>query len=273
MRYFLQLSFNGKNYHGWQLQANAHSVQAELNTALSTLLKADIETLGCGRTDTGVHAKKFFAHFDTLSTIEDKDFIYHLNCLLPFEIAAQQLYPVADDAHARYDATGRTYRYYIHKVKNPFLNETSYFFPHKIDLELMNEAAELLLQYKNFGCFSKSRTQVKTDICNVTSAVWSRREGESEKVRKWDDGCPSPVHFHTFSLAQFHSFLFFEITADRFLRNMVRAIVGTLLDVGEKHITIDDFKNIIEKGSRSNAGVSVPAHGLFLENVVYPFIK
>jgi len=244
-RYFLQLSFNGKNFHGWQLQANAHSVQAELNNALSTLLKAVIETVGCGRTDTGVHAKKFFAHFDTLVAIGDKDFTYHLNCLLPFEIAAQQLYPVADDAHARYDAIARTYSYYVHHVKNPFLNETSYFFPYVVDFELMNEAAALLLQYNNFGCFSKSRTQVKTDICKITSAKWSKG-GEQ---------------------------LIFEITADRFLRNMVRAIAGTLLDIGEKHISIDDFKNIIEKGSRSNAGVSVPAHGLFLENVVYPFIR
>ena len=266
MRYFLQLSFNGKNYHGWQLQANAHSVQAELNKALSTLLKQDIETLGCGRTDTGVHAKKFFAHFDTPSTIEDKDFIYHLNSILPFEIAAQQLHPVAHDAHARYDATSRTYRYYIHHSKNPFLNDTSYFFPFEIDLELMNEAAALLLQYKNFSCFSKSRTQVKTDICNITSATWIT---------------PLPPNggtavFPPFGTSRFREGdggVFFEITADRFLRNMVRAIVGTLLDVGEKHITINDFKNIIEKGSRSNAGVSVPAHGLFLENVVYPFIK
>jgi len=244
-RYFLQLSFHGKKFHGWQIQENAHSVQAELNNALKTLLGAETETTGCGRTDTGVHASKFFAHFDAGEIKDEKDFVYHLNCLLPFEVAIQRIIKVADDAHARYDATSRTYRYFIHKTKNPFLNDTSYYFPFPLDIALMNQAASILMDHTDFSCFSKTRTQVKTNICKIVSAHWEQ-QGEQ---------------------------LVFEITADRFLRNMVRAIVGTLLEVGEGHFSVSDFTEIIENKKRSGAGASVPGHGLFLKNVTYTYIS
>jgi len=253
-RYFLQLSFNGKKFHGWQVQENAHSVQAELNRALKTLLGKETETIGCGRTDTGVHALKYFLHFDAEPISDEKDFIYHLNSLLPFEIAIQNIFKVADDAHARFDATSRTYRYFIHRKKNPFVNDTSYFFPYEVDLKLMNEAAEILKAHSDFSCFSKSRTQVKTNICKITHALWEERVGELESGGAGEKQ------------------LVFEITADRFLRNMVRAIVGTLLDVGEHHITLDDFTQIIENKKRSGAGVSVPGHALFLADVTYTYL-
>jgi len=240
-RYFLQLSFHGKKFHGWQIQENAHTVQAELNDALKTLLGTDTETTGCGRTDTGVHAKQFFVHLDAPEIMDEKDFVYHLNCLLPFEIAIQRIIRVADDAHARFDATSRTYQYFIHHSKNPFLNDSSYFFPFEMDVSLMNEAAAVLLTHSDFSCFSKSRTQVKTNTCRIFSAAWKKNDDQ----------------------------LIFEITADRFLRNMVRAIVGTLLEVGEKHISVEDFTGIIENKKRSGAGASVPGHGLFLAKVTY----
>ena len=244
-RYFLQLSFHGKKFHGWQIQENAHSVQAEINKALQTLLGKETATTGCGRTDTGVHALKFYLHFDAEEIPDEKDFIYHLNSLLPFEIAIQNIFKVADDAHARYNATSRTYRYFIHRSKNPFLNDTSYFFPFDVDLDLMNEAAGILKTHSDFSCFSKSRTQVKTNICTIMDARWKEKDEQ----------------------------LIFEITADRFLRNMVRAIVGTLLEVGEHHITLEDFTEIIENKKRSGAGVSVPGQGLFLANVTYTYLS
>ena len=235
-RYFLQLSFHGKKFHGWQIQENAHSVQAEINRALETLLGSKAETTGCGRTDTGVHASEFFLHFDAPEIKEHEDFVYHLNCLLPFEIAIQKIFPVDENAHARFDATSRTYRYFIHRSKNPFVNETSYYFPFSVDIEMMNRAAMILMDHTDFSCFSKSRTQVKTNICQIYAAGWTIEKEQ----------------------------LIFEIKADRFLRNMVRAIVGTLLEVGEGHISLADFTEIIENRKRSGAGVSVPGHGLFL---------
>lgn len=244
-RYFLQLSFHGKKFHGWQIQDNAHTVQAEINNALKTLLSRDVETTGCGRTDTGVHASVFYLHFDAEDIKDESDFVYHLNCLLPFEIAIQRILKVDEKAHARYDATSRTYRYFIHRYKDPFLNDVSYYFPFTVDVQKMNEAAAILKEHTDFSCFSKSRTQVKTNICKIISARWSAREDQ----------------------------LFFEITADRFLRNMVRAIVGTLLEVGEGHISLTDFTEIIENKKRSGAGASVPGHGLFLTNVSYSYIS
>ena len=244
-RYFLQIGFHGKKFHGWQIQENAHSVQAELNRGLKTLLGNEIVTTGCGRTDTGVHALIFYLHFDAEVISDEKDFLYHLNSLMPFEIAIYKIFKVEDDAHARFDATSRTYRYFIHHTKNPFLNDTSFFFPYDVDLNLMNQAAGILKVHSDFSCFSKSRTQVKTNICTITNAGWEKRDEQ----------------------------LVFEITADRFLRNMVRAIVGTLLDVGEHHISLDDFTAIIENKKRSGAGVSVPGHGLFLANVTYTYLS
>src|SRR5690242_2687403 len=156
-RYFLELSFNGKKFHGWQVQDNAHSVQAEINRALTTLLGKETETTGCGRTDTGVHAFQFFLHFDAEEISNEKDFVYHLNSLLPFEIAIYRIFQVDADAHARFDATSRTYRYFLHRRKNPFLNDTSYFFPFDVDLDRMNRAAAILKEHSDFSCFSKSR--------------------------------------------------------------------------------------------------------------------
>ncbi|MBK5284520.1 MAG: tRNA pseudouridine(38-40) synthase TruA [Bacteroidia bacterium] len=261
MRYFLELSFLGTNYHGWQKQKNAHSVQQELENALKILFRKDVETTGCGRTDTGVHARKFFAHFDaeellpknsprkinksTIREINNSSFIYHLNSLFPSDISIINVFPVNDDAHARYDATSRTYEYIITQRKDALLHGLSFHFEYDLDIKEMNHFAKLLLGKHDFGCFSKSRTQVKTNICTVKEAKWKQEE---------------------------HKFIF-QITADRFLRNMVRAIVGTLLDAGEKRISETDFKKILASKNRSNAGVSVPASGLYLCEIKYPFIK
>ncbi len=245
MRYFLRLSFNGKNYHGWQVQENAHAVQAEVDKALSVLLKEPVSTLGCGRTDTGVHARVFYAHFDSTSTIENpEDFIHHLNCLLPHDIAIHQIIPVEPKAHARFDATSRTYEYFLYHDKDPFLKESAYFFPYVLDLEKMNHACSVLREYDDFSCFSKSRTQVKTNICKIAEAAWRTENDQT----------------------------IFRITADRFLRNMVRAIVGTMTEIGESKIDEKKFREIIEGKSRSEAGFSVPAQGLYLVDVKYKFL-
>jgi len=246
LRYFIQLSFSGTAYHGWQLQENAVSVQAVLNDALGILLKHEINTTGCGRTDTGVHAKKFFAHFDSDLSLETlNDFIHQLNCILPPDIAVRGFIPVAADAHARFDARSRTYEYSIHQNKDPFRLGYSWYFAQSLDLDLMNEMASLLLAYHDFSCFSKSGSRNPTHNCTVTFASWTENEGR----------------------------LLFRITANRFLRNMVRAIVGTLIEGGKNNLGIDDFKSILESKNRSEAGPSVPAHGLSLTDVVYPYIK
>jgi tRNA pseudouridine38-40 synthase len=245
VRYFLQLSFNGKNYHGWQVQDNAHSVQAELEKALSILLKEPIATIGCGRTDTGVHAKIFYAHFDCTGSIADENyFLHHINCLLPHDIAIQQLIIVEPGAHARFDAVSRSYEYYIYNTKNPFLKESAFFFPYQLDLEKMNRACDVLKEYDDFSSFSKTRTQVKTNICKIKEAYWRQEKNQ----------------------------VIFKITADRFLRNMVRAIVGTMTEIGENKIDEKKFRDIIEGKSRSEAGFSVPANGLYLVDVKYLFI-
>ena len=226
------------------MQENAHSVQAELDKALSVFLKQDITTVGCGRTDTGVHARVFYAHFDSQSVIDDSEyFIHHLNCLLPHDIAIQQLHQVSDKAHARFNAVSRTYRYYLYHVKDPFLKESAYFFPYELDLSKMNHASGMLMEYTDFSSFSKSRTQVKTNICKIEEAFWRRENNQT----------------------------IFQITADRFLRNMVRAIVGTMLGIGENKTDEIQFRNIVEGKSRSDAGFSVPAHGLYLTDVKYGF--
>jgi tRNA pseudouridine38-40 synthase len=244
MRYFIRLSFNGTNFHGWQIQENAHSVQAELNKALETILRKDkIETTGCGRTDTGVHAKKFFVHFEE-DEIENTDALIHqLNAVLPKSVAIHTVFPVEEKSHARFSATSRTYQYRVHGKKNPFLTEWSYFFPYKPEVVQMNLFASLLKNYEDFTSFSKSNTQTNNNKCVITFAEW-RIEGEE---------------------------IIFEITANRFLRNMVRAIVGTLLKAGIGRINENEFTDIIESKSRTQAGFSVPAHGLYLTDVVYPF--
>jgi tRNA pseudouridine38-40 synthase len=241
-RFFLELAYDGSNYHGWQLQPNAIGVQAVLNKALSTILREPIETLGCGRTDTGVHAKQFFAHFDTESEVADKTgFLRSLNALLPHDIAVSDIFAVAPDAHARFDATLRSYEYHIHFNKDPFKHGYSWLLRDEPDLDLMNEAANIIMGYIDFSCFSKSNTQVKTNNCKISKAEWVKTD--------------SGIAFH--------------ISADRFLRNMVRAIVGTLIQVGKKEIEPADVHAIIRSKNRSKAGTSVPACGLYLTEVVY----
>lgn len=243
-RYFIRLSYQGTNYHGWQIQPNAISVQEVLCKAFSTILRENIEITGAGRTDTGVHATNFIAHIDSIKDNLHKDskIIFKLNSILPKDIAIHSIKKVKNNAHARFDATSRTYHYFIHQAKDPFILETSTYIPFQLDIDKMNAAAELLFDYTDFTSFSKLHTDVKTNNCKVTKAIW------------------------TISDKKLH----FTITADRFLRNMVRAIVGTLIEIGKGKITINDFKNIIESKNRSNAGTSVPAQGLFLVQIDYP---
>ncbi len=248
-RYFIQLAFSGTKYHGWQIQKNAHSVQAELNKSIETVLREKIETMGCGRTDTGVHATQFFAHFDSVIKPEEFDktkIIFKLNSILPKDIAVHNIFPVGSNANARFDAISRTYKYLVHYAKNPFFENRSYQRGLIKHVEEMNRAAGQLLKVKDFSCFSKSHTQVKTNICRVYKAGWS----------------PNPMMFNG-------SGLIFEIKADRFLRNMVRAIVGTLLQVGDGELSLGGFKKILESKNRSKAGISVPACGLYLTEVNY----
>ena len=241
MRYFIELSYNGKNYHGWQIQPEAISVQEKINNALSTVYQKDIQIVGAGRTDTGVHASQMFAHFDIDKLIDD-NLVFKLNSILPNDIFIKAIFLVDDEKHARFDALSRSYEYKIWLGRNPFLLDFSWqIHSQKPNVTLMNEAAKLLLDYEDFESFSKVKTNVHTFNCNVTEAFWVQKDNQ----------------------------LTFHISANRFLRNMVRAIVGTLLDVGLDKISISDFKNIIESKNRSNAGLSVPAKGLFLTQIKY----
>lgn len=244
-RYFIELSFKGTNYHGWQIQDNAHTVQAELNSALKNFLGKEIETLGVGRTDTGVHATQFFVQFDFEKEIPDK-MVHSLNGMLPGDIAVKRVFPVAKGANVRFDAVSRTYEYWVYQQKNPFLKENACFFPFEMDLKLVNEASDILREYKDFKCFSKSNTQVKTTHCDVFSAGWKTYEDNN-----------------------FGEKIVFTISANRFLRNMVRAIVGTIFKVAKNEITLGDFRKIIETGGRADAGMSVPACGLYLTKIEY----
>ena len=244
MRYFIELSYLGKNYHGWQTQPHAISVQEKINKAISTILQEDIIITGAGRTDAGVHASQMFAHFDTDKNLDD-NFTYKLNAILPNDIVIYKTLLVNSEAHARFDAVSRSYEYKIVLGRNPFLLDTSWQLNYTaINVNLMNEAAKLLYEYEDFECFSKVKTDVFTFNCKVTHAEWILKDKE----------------------------LTFYISANRFLRNMVRAIVGTLLNVGLGKISIEDFRKIIESKNRSNAGVSVPAKGLFLTKVSYDYI-
>lgn len=242
MRYFLDLSYLGTAYHGWQLQKNAHSVQAEVSGALSTVLRATVAVTGSGRTDAGVHALQQVVHFDHDQALEARQLLFKLNALLPNDIAANQLTQVKPDAHARFDAVRRSYQYHMHTRKNPFVEGLSYYFPHSTDIDLMNQAAELLKGVQNFQCFSKVKTDVNTYDCHITAAHWIL---DNEK-------------------------LVFHVSADRFLRGMVRAIVGTLLTIGEHKMSLEAFENVLESKDRRKAGRSVPAHGLYLTEVNYP---
>lgn len=243
-RYFIKLSFKGTHYHGWQVQANATTVQGILNRDMSIVLGEKIETTGAGRTDTGVNAKVFYAHFDSgkNNLHQNPNLVFRINGKLPKDIAIHEIVKVKDDAHARYDAISRTYEYHITRVKNPFLTDFSHYIYGELDFEAVKSATSLLLNVSDFTSFSKVDTDVKTNICKVSRADW---EIDEEKI-------------------------LFTITADRFLRDMVRAIVGTMLDIGFGRLQPKDLLTIIDKKDRSAAGPSVPAKGLFLTDVQYP---
>ncbi len=242
-RYFLQLSYRGTNYHGWQIQPNADSVQEVMEKTLSTILREEISVVGAGRTDTGVHASFYMLHFDSeKENLQHENLVYRLNRFLPDDIAVQKLLPVKSEAHARYSAVSRTYKYFITIHKNPFERETSYLFTLPLDINKMNEATKVLFEYRDFTSFSKLHTDVKTNNCRIFQAEWKEN----------------------------HQQLIFTIKADRFLRNMVRAIVGTLIEVGQGKLSLEDFRKIIEKKDRGAAGTSAPANGLFLVDVEYP---
>lgn len=240
MRFFIELSYKGTNYHGWQIQPNAHTVQAEINNALSTLLNAKIDVMGAGRTDAGVHAKQMFAHFDYQQDLDELQLIKQLNGFLPKDITVHNIKVVADNAHSRFDAISRTYQYYIIHKKDSF-NTRAYFLHKDLNIDAMNLACKFLLGKQDFTSFSKVNTQAATNNCNVMLANWKYIERE----------------------------LVFTIQADRFLRNMVRAIVGTLLAVGEGKIIPEQVQEIIAKKDRGEAGRSVPAHALFLSTIEY----
>lgn len=244
MRYFIKFAYNGKNYFGYQIQPNAVSVQETLEKALSLILKQPIEIVGAGRTDSGVHAKEMYAHFDYENELDVPVLIKKLNSFLPQDIVIYNFIPVHDEAHARFDATQRTYKYYLHTFKDAFINEGSWYFFRPLDSNKMNEACQILFEYTDFECFSKVNTDVHTFNCKIYEAHWKQKGNQ----------------------------MIFTISADRFLRNMVRAIVGTMVDVGLGKISLDDFRNIIESKNRSKAGFSVPAHGLYLVKVEYPYI-
>ena len=246
MRYFIHLAYHGTAYHGWQIQPNAASVQETLNKAFSVLLQSEMNLMGAGRTDTGVHAREMYAHFDTDTTFDIPTLVHKLNSFLPKNIVIYDIIPVHDDAHTRFDATKRTYEYHIHQFKNPFLDELSWYFHQTLDINLMNQAAQILQNYTDFECFSKVNTDVNTFDCTIFEAHWKRGENDQ---------------------------LVFTISANRFLRNMVRSIVGTLINIGFHKITIEDFVQIIESKSRDKAGFSVPAHGLYLTQITYDYIS
>ena len=245
-RYFLHLRYKGTNFFGWQIQPNQPSVQEEIEKALSRL-HADrpVKITGCGRTDTGVHATHYYAHFDSDLKISPEDLKYKLNLMLPADIGIMDVIPVSVEAHARFDATARTYHYFIHREKDPFIEDVSWLFKQELDMESMAKACLMLMDHKDFECFSKVNTDVSNFECDIKHAIWIRS----------DKG------------------LIFSITANRFLRNMVRAIVGTLLDVGLNKMTPEEFARVLKSKNRSEAGQSVPAKGLFLAGVEYPFIS
>ncbi|MCB9186317.1 MAG: tRNA pseudouridine(38-40) synthase TruA [Flavobacteriales bacterium] len=243
MRYFMKLAYNGTDFNGWQIQDNAPSIQQEIEEKLSTILQVKTPIVGCGRTDTGVHAKQYFAHFEAEKIpLEFPELQHKLNSMLPWGIAIQSIFPVTQDAHARFSAAKRSYEYRIITEKNPFEHNRAYRFNLPLDIEAMNNACQLMLGEQDFGCFCKSNSDNMTDICTVYHAKWSIE----------------------------NNLILFNITANRFLRNMVRAIVGTLLEVGQNRMSLEDFQAVLDSKDRKAAGRSVPAHGLYLTAVEYP---
>lgn len=254
MRYYITLSYDGTAYHGWQIQPNAPSVEETIERALSTVLRRDVDIVGAGRTDTGVSASMMVAHFDFESVADSSDWCsqlcYKLNKILPRDIAVHKVEPVGDEMHARFSAKSRTYHYFIHLQKDPFLRHYSWKVPYnELDFDRMNEAAKVIMEYTDFTSFSKTNTDTKTNDCKITRAEWKpvRTSSLTGETDQW----------------------VFEITANRFLRNMVRAIVGTLLEVGRGRLTVDDVRRIIEKKDRCSAGESVPGNALFLVDIEY----
>lgn len=245
MRYFLFLSYRGTHYHGWQSQPNAVTVQETIEKALTLLLKNPTEIVGAGRTDSGVHAREMYAHFDVENELHCPTLIAKLNSILPKDIAIHNIIKVENDAHARFDATKRSYEYHIHLQKSAFDFENSWYCKQPLDVQKMNAACPVLFEYEDFECFSKKHTDVHTFNCKIKEAHW-QQNGDK---------------------------LVFTIVADRFLRNMVRAIVGTMVDIGLGKITLEDFRKIIESKNRSQAGFSVPAQGLYLTKIEYDYIK
>ncbi|MCH5307096.1 MAG: tRNA pseudouridine(38-40) synthase TruA [Prevotella sp.] len=243
MRYFIWFSYDGTRYHGWQIQPNGITVQSELERCLSLLLRQKISVTGAGRTDTGVHARRMAAHFDIEQLpMREQDLTHKLNGLLPQDIGVYVIEQVSNDLHARFSAVSRTYHYYVHTQKTPFSRQYSLELHYQLNYQLMNEAGRILMEYDDFGSFCKAGSDVKTTICHVTHAQWHKLSDTS-----W----------------------YFRITANRFLRNMVRAVVGTLVEVGRGKMTLDEFRQVIEGGRRTQAGESMPAKALFLEDVVY----
>ena len=250
MRYFIRISFKGTAYSGWQSQKNAPSVQAALEQALSLYLSEPVEVCGAGRTDAGVHALHYVAHFDSerLDTTEKHvDYLYKINAMLPSDICVHAITPVSQEAHARFDAISRSYKYYIHLTKNPFVQEFSLFCPFALNLDAMNQAASLLLGTRDFTSFSKLHSNNKTSVCTVAQAMFT------------------PLN------SDYFSGIVFDISANRFLRNMVRAIVGTLIDVGRGKMGPQEILSVLEKKERNAAGTSVAAQGLFLYKIDYPY--
>lgn len=243
MRYFLKLGYRGTNFHGWQIQPNAITVQERINEKLSLLFSTEINVVGAGRTDTGVHAKEMYAHFDLSEPIQDKKAIRNrLNKMLSPDIVIDEIIEVLDTAHARFDAVERAYEYHIQRKRSPFTGDLVCPIYYTLDIEAMQQAAKELIFKGDFSSFSKSKTQTKTNICELREAYWEERGDK----------------------------LIFHIRADRFLRNMVRAIVGSLLEVGKNRMNQEEFKQMIASKSRSLAGESVPAQGLYLTRVIYP---
>lgn len=241
MRYFIHLSYDGTRYHGWQIQPNGISVEGEIERCLSTLLREQVDIVGAGRTDAGVHARHMVAHFD-VSVSQDDNLVCRLNRMLPPDIAIHSMECVDDAKHARFSATSRTYHYYVSTRRDPFNRHYTWLTHFDLDFQLMNEAAAIIMEYKDFACFCKSHTDVKTTLCDVMEARWIQ---------------DSETEWH------------FRIKANRFLRNMVRAVVGTLVEVGRHRMTLEDFRNVIEGKKRTQAGESMPANALFLEKIEY----
>ncbi len=242
-RYFIELAYNGTNFHGWQIQPNAGSVQQCLEKALSAITREKIAVTGAGRTDTGVHASYYIAHFDSeKQNLDSRDFMYKLNSFLGDDIVIFNVAKVSPEAHARFDAISRTYQYHLNLLKDPFLLETSWHFFRPLNLEQMNAACQILFEYTDFTSFSKLHTDVKTNNCKIYLAQWEQNDNH----------------------------IVFTVKADRFLRNMVRALVGTLIEVGLGKLDLAGFRQVIEKKNRGAAGISVPAHGLFLTDIEYP---